>query len=201
MSRLRGVTFVELIIVLAIFSLLFSVMIGIMWNSDTYFAKGQDKVTEQSEARKVLDMISRELRSAAPYWLINGTNYTFSITNNFTKLSYYVPVFDADNAISTVRRMTYKLDPGNSSILLRRAGNTSYYSMSDKIDYVNFGAGCAGCSLFNCTTPAADCPVVRLEVRTIKSNPFDLVTKITLRNKNVTVANETEIDAPTGGEF
>jgi prepilin-type N-terminal cleavage/methylation domain-containing protein len=201
MSVQRGFTFIEMIIVVALFSVLFSVMIGIMLNSDTYFSKGQDKVTEQSEARRVIDTITRDLRSAAPYWLINGTNYTFSITSNFTKLSYYIPVFDANNNVSSVRRITYKIDPSNSSRLLRRAGNTTYSTIANHIDYVNFGAGCAGCASFNCTSLASDCPVVRLEVRTIKSNQFDLVTKIALRNSNVTVANDTEIDAPTGGEF
>jgi prepilin-type N-terminal cleavage/methylation domain-containing protein len=201
MSDSRGFTFIEVIMVVALFSVLFSVMIGVMLNSDTYFSKGQDKVTEQSEARRVLDTISRELRSAAPYWLINGTNYTLSITSNFTKLSYYIPVFDSGNNITGVRRMTYKINSTDSSQLLRRAGNTTYSTIADHINYVNFGAGCSGCASFNCTSLASDCPVVRLEVRTYKEHQFDLVTKIMLRNSNVTVANATEVDAPTGGEF
>lgn len=196
-----GITFIELVIVIGLFSVMLSVMMGLMYNSDVFFTKGQDKITEQFEARKVLDLISREMRSSAPDWVINSTHYPFSVSENNTRMDFYVPIFDADNQVTGLRKITYKLDPEDPARLLMKEGTLPEKAVSGRIDYVNFGAGCAGCASFDCASPADDCPIVRLEVRTVKDNQFDLVTKIALRNINTTVSDEAEIEAPGEGEF
>jgi prepilin-type N-terminal cleavage/methylation domain-containing protein len=197
----KAFTLLEMIVVTALFSILFSVLIGIMINSDLFFSKGQNKVTEHMEARKILETVSRSLRQAAPDWFINGTHYPLLVSNNFTRLDYYTPEFDANDAVTGIKKITYKLDPSNASYLLMKEGIEAETAVSGAVSSIRFGAGCAGCSSFNCTTLAADCPVVRLQVTTLKDNPFQLATEIKLQNQNQTLSAGDPVEEPEEGEF
>lgn len=201
MSRHRGMTMIELLIVVGLFSALFSVMIGLLYNSDTFFTKGQNKIAEQCEARRIIDLVSRDLRSASPNWDADSTQFALAVSENYTRLDYYAPVFDSDNELSGLRKITIKRDPLDEGRLLMKSGTSSEAVVSENFDYVRFGCGCSGCASFNCTSLADDCPVVQVEVRTNIGDVFDLSTKVALRNTNSTVSNETEVDAPEEGEF
>jgi len=204
LGRSCGFTLLEMMVVLGLFSLLFSAMIGLLINSDTFFTKGQNEVAKHYEARKLLDTLTRGIRMASPNWLVNGTNYPLAVSENFTRIDFYSPEFDASNGISGLKKMTYKLDPADSSRLLMKEGSNPETVISDALSYLRFGAGCGGCASYNCTAAATDCPVVRIEVRTKNTNQtieFPLETKVALRNRNSTLDNETEIEAPQQGEF
>ncbi len=196
----QAFTMIEMMVALTLFSLLFAVLIELMINSDMFFKKGQDRVAEHMEARKVLDVLSRELRPASPDWLIGGTHYLLTVTNS-TRMDYYTPVFGSDNTLAGVSKVTYKLDPSDPSQLLMKKGTGPEQVVSGKVSSVRFGAGCAGCSSFDCAVPAADCPVVRMEVTTFQGNPFTLATKIRLQNQNEVVPGSTPIEEPEEGEF
>lgn len=129
----RGFTLIEVMIVVGLFSVLFGVMVGIMYNSDLFFKKGQEKIAQQVEARKVLDILARTLRPAAPNWNIGGVSYPLAASNNFTRLDFYVPEFDSDNALSGVKKVTYKLDPVDPSRLLMKQGTDPEQVLSEAL--------------------------------------------------------------------
>lgn len=201
MRSSRGVTFIELVVVVGLFGILFGVMAGIMYNSDTFFTKGQDRIAEQFEARKIVDILSRDLRASAPDWIANSTHYPLSISENFTRLDYYIPLFNANGEVSGLRKITYKRDPLDQGRLLVKEGTSPETAVTGALEDIRFGAGCAGCASYDCATPADDCPVIRIQASTKKAAQFDLVTKIFLRNRISTMANETSVEAPGEGEF
>ena len=199
-----GFTLVELMVVVGLFSLLFSALVTLLTNSDMYYHRGQDLVSSHFEARKLLDTLAMDLRLTSPNWVINGTSYPLAVSSNFTRIDFYVPEFDASNNISDLQKVTYKLDPADNTSLLMKVGTDPQKVVSSSVTYVNFGAGCSGCASYTCSSPASDCPVVRIQVRTQSSNDtaeFSLETKVALRNQNSTLVNSTDVDAPSGGEF
>jgi len=73
--------------------------------------------------------------------------------------------------------------------------------VSNATQSLRFGGACSDCSTYNCTTVSEDCPVVKVTVVTRKDNEFELISDVALRNLNVTLSNDTEVDEPEEGEF
>lgn|GEM_PF-773379 len=204
-----GFTLVELMVAAALFSALFAVMMSVMQNSDTYYTKGKDKIAVQTEARRIVDTLAMEMRSGSSAWYWNGTWYNLTISGeNNTRLDYYIPVFDEANNITTLQRVSYKIDPANSHRLLKRVGiDGVVQTVSESVRAIDFSVGCANCTSFSCTAFAnatPDCPVVRYNV-TVAASAIDpaaknitLEGKIFLQNQNSTLGNIS--DPNDGGE-
>ncbi len=197
----RGFSLMELMVVLALFTLLFASVLGILTISDRSWNIGHNKLTEQQEARKAMDDIARLLRQSNPQWDINGTLYPATISELSKRIDFYQPVFDATGAIASLRKITFKIDPGNSRQLLKKEGSDAAVPVTGELEDINFGGGCAGCAAFNCATVADDCPVVDIQVKTKKNADFDLVSQITLRNQNVVLDTGVTVEEPQEGEF
>lgn len=202
-----GFTLVEAMVVTALFSALFGVMMFVMQNSDTYYTKGRDKIAVQTEARRIADTLVTELRAGASAWYWNGTWYNLTISGeNNTRLDFYVPVFNAENNLSTIRRVTYKLDPANPYRLQKKVGvDGIVQNVSESVRAIDFSVGCDNCSSFSCTAFAnatPDCPVVRYNVTVAvpvadpAAKNFTLEGKVFLQNQNATVGNITDPDDP-----
>lgn len=196
-----GFTLVELMFVVAIFSVLFIAMMSIMTNSDTYWKKGQNKMVEQQEARRIIDNVEFMIRESNPSWTVNSTNYTLSISSNHTRLDFYKPEFDSGDNVTGLSKITFKLNDSNAKELLKKVGTQTAVTVSDKVESITFGAGCSGCTLFNCTSIATDCPIIKIDVQTKQSAYFNLTSKVMLRNQNYTLENDTEVLQPGEGEF
>ncbi len=204
----KAFTLIELMLVLLIFALLFGTMLTIMTTQDRSWRIGYDKVTAQQEARKAVDEIARLLRQSNPNWVVSGVNYPVAITAN-NRIDFYQPIFDAGGAITTLRKITFKLNPSNIRQLLKKEGVLPEVAVANDVDSVNFGGGCAGCAAFDCANVAIDCPVVTIEIRTRKlrevpwtsqMDQFSLSSQVTLRNTNV-ATSDVVIEEPEAGEF
>lgn len=196
----RAFSLIELLVVVLIFTFLFSAILTVMAISDRSWRSGRDKLIEQQEARMAVDQMARLLRQSNPNWSIAGTSYPVTITSN-NRIDFYQPVFDAAGAITSLRKITFKLNPSDLTQLLKKVGTQDEVVIANDINSVYFGGGCAGCSDFNCLTVSEDCPVVSMEVRSEKLTEFILSSKITLRNAFVDLPDEVEIEEPEEGEF
>jgi hypothetical protein len=188
-------------VVVGIFTGIFAMILTVLTNSDQSFRVGQDKLAEQQEARKAMDGISGLLRQSNPAWVINGTSYPVAVSEANTRIDFYRPVFDANGNIASLKKITFKLDPSNNERLLKKEGTADEIAIAHNISYLNFGAGCAGCGSFNCASVAEDCPAVSIDVRARKKNEFALLSQVSMRNQNVTLSSEVEVEEPQEGEF
>jgi prepilin-type N-terminal cleavage/methylation domain-containing protein len=198
----RAFTLIEVIIVVVLFTMLFAAIIGIFLNSDRSWRMGQKKLFEQQEARRVMNRITVSLRQANPDWVINSTHYGLTISSSGKRLDFYIPVFDASGDITTLKKVTFKLNtPDYPRQLLQKVGLDDPVVISDDIENISFGGGCAACAAYTCSTLASDCPEVRVEVVTKKNAEFHLISLVTLRNRNAVVSEDVEIEQPEQGEF
>jgi prepilin-type N-terminal cleavage/methylation domain-containing protein len=195
----KGFSLLELMLVLLIFTFLFGAILTVMTTQDRSWRTGYDKVTAQQEARKAVDNIARLLRESNPSWDIGGVLYPVVITSG-NRIDFYQPLFDSEGNITTLRKVTYKLNPADATQLLRKVGTQDAVVVANNINSISFGAGCFGCSAFNCSSVAADCPVVKIDVTTEKAKQFSLSSQVTLRNTNITAAGVT-VEEPAEGEF
>lgn len=196
----KGFTLVEMLFVVVIFSFLFGALLVVMTSSDKSWRTGRDKITEQQEARKAIDNMSWLLRQSNPNWLINGISYPVTITAN-NRIDFYQPVFDAQGNITTLQKVTFKLNPSDTTQLLKKVGTQNDSVIATEVQSINFSGGCAGCSAFTCPALAADCPVVKIDIQTLEDKGFSLSSKVTLRNTNITLSDDTEVQQPEAGEF
>ena len=196
----KGVTLMEMLVVVLIFTFLFGATLTILALSDRSWQTGQGKLIEQQEARKTMDNIGRLLRQTAPDWVIDSTHYPVAISEQNTRIDFYQPIFDANGAIASLRKITFKINPSDSTQLLKKEGTANPVVVATQIESIDFGGGCAECSAFNCTSVAEDCPLVTVEVKTRKDNVFTLSSQINLRNGNTNLGVGTGIEEPGEGE-
>lgn len=196
----RAFTLVELMLVVLIFTFLFSAALAVLSTSDRSWREGQSKLTEQQEARRAVDTMTRLIRQSNPDWVLNTTHYPVIITSH-NRIDFYQPVFTEAGQISTLKKITFKLNPLDPSQLLKKEGTASAVAIANNVESVYFGGGCASCSAFNCSAVANDCPTVKITVQTRKSSGFSLSSEISLRNTNAVLEDEVEVEQPEEGEF
>ena len=195
----KGFSLLELMLVLLIFTFLFAAVLTVLTTQDRSWRAGYDKLTEQQEARKAVDNIAGLLRESNPSWDIGGTPYAVTITAG-NRIDFYQPLFDSEGNITALRKVTYKLNSLDATQLLRKIGTQDAVAVANNINSISFGGGCSGCSAFNCSSVAADCPVVKIDVTTEKAKQFSLSSQITLRNTDIS-AGEVVVEEPPEGEF
>ena len=185
--------------VVALFSAIFAAMMSLLTNSDTYWTRGQNKVREQQEARRVMDTMVKALRDANPSWLINGTYYNLSITSNYTNLTFYRPVFnETTNNISTLQKVTFRRSTFTPTNLRQKIGSGSSTNLTTELSAVRFTGSQTGADPFNCT---AACNTVRIELTTRKDNDFLLVGQVSLRNRPTTLDSNVTVESSEEGAF
>lgn len=197
----KGFSLVEMMVVLGLFTFLFGAILTVLAVSDRSWRGGKNKLIEQQEARKVINNISRLLRQSNPDWVINDTHYPVSITEQRKRIDFYNPVFNTDGQISSLKKVTFKLNPDNAHELLKKEGTSNTVVVTGEIEDISFGGGCSGCASFDCAVVAGDCPVVRIDVKTKKDLEFLLVSDVTLRNQSITLSSDVTVDEPSEGEF
>jgi prepilin-type N-terminal cleavage/methylation domain-containing protein len=196
----KGFTLLEMMIVFAIFTFLFAAILTVLSTSDRSWRTGQHKFTEQQQARRAMDIMAKLLRQSNPDWVIEGTHYPVSITSN-NRIDFYQPVFNDAGAISSLKKITFKLDPSDVTQLLRKDGTQNAAVIATNVESVNFGGGCAACSAFNCSSVSADCPMVAIDITTKGEAGFVLSSKVALRNTNAVLGDDVEVEQPEAGEF
>jgi hypothetical protein len=155
-----------------------------------------------------MDNITGLLRQTNSDWSIGGNHYTVSISGTSNdRIDFYQPIFNSSGTITTLPKVTFKLDPANPRRLLRNIGSTVNPSIiSEEIQSITFGGGCPcpglpPCSSgFNCTSVADDCPIVQIQITTNdRDQSFNLSSQVMLRNRNITATGT--VDEPAQGAF
>jgi prepilin-type N-terminal cleavage/methylation domain-containing protein len=196
----KGVTLLEMMVVLGIFVGLFAAIVTILTSSDRSWRIGQSKLQEQRSARLAMDTISRYLRQSNPDWVISGNHYPVTITST-SRIDFYQPLFDTNGNITTLQKVTFKLNTLDATQLLMKVGTSASVLVADHIQSISFSGGCVACAAYNCTSVAADCPMVLVSITTRQDNDFTLTSKIHIRNYAVPLDSTTEIEEPVAGEF
>ena len=203
----RGMTLVEILVVIVLFLLLFGSIIAVSVDSERSWRTGQDKMICQQQARRVIDEVARLVRQSSVTWAVAGNSYTASISDQNRRLDFFVPEFDSNGNTLSLRKITFKLDPTDSTVLLKKEGNDQPVVVARNVDNIYFGAGCAGCNTFDCSVLLADCPVVEFDVRTRRVGnqnrvyTFSLSSKAYLRNQAPALSSEVTVELPGEGEF
>ena len=203
----RGLTLIEILVVAVLFLLLFGAVMMASVGSERSWRTGQDNMACQQQARQVIDEVVRLIRQSGVTWSSSGNSYTTTISDQNKRLDFYVPEFDTDGNISALRKVTFKLDPLDTSVLLKKEGTDSPVVVARDIDNIYFGAGCAGCATFDCSVPVSDCPIIEINVRTSRVGvqnreyTFSLSSRAYLRNQASELASEVTLDFPSEGEF
>jgi hypothetical protein len=167
-------------------------MFGVLVNSDTYWNKGQNKITEQVEARIIMDTIARDLRQS-------NTNWGISIDNSENKILFYKPVFNDSGYKTGTHWVIFKPNITESHKYERKEqGASAFSAFANYVENVTFYGSSDGCITFNSTTVSSGCPRIRITVKTKKDNEFSLVSEVALRNQAFT--NDT-VEVPEEGEF
>jgi prepilin-type N-terminal cleavage/methylation domain-containing protein len=183
----KGFTLVEVLVVVLIFVFLFAIILAILTQSDRAFSLGKNKLKEHQEARKVFSNIAYLLRQSSPDWIVNSTHYPLSISENSTRIDFYLPIFNQTSGeIQSLKKVTFKLNPENPKQLLKKIGLDTAQVVAEDIESLHFD--------YNNLK-------VSVNLTTQKEAGFNFNNyTVTLRNINATL-NETEIIEPGEGEF
>jgi prepilin-type N-terminal cleavage/methylation domain-containing protein len=200
----KAFTLSELMVVVLIFTFLFSAILVIMVSSQHSWRIGQEKAGEQQEARRVADDIVRLLRQSKPEWVtIEPSGFP-----NRDKILFYQPVIDeGTGAVDPGDWFIYKPDPADARRLLKKKETGEWMAVAQQIESIRFNGGdCAGCNCdfsnsacSTCLSVTADCPLVRLQVESKTGGGFTLSTTVQLRNYTPTPGELPE--PPAEGEF
>ena len=201
----EGYSLIEMMVVVSIFTFLFAAIFTMLTISNRSWRIRYNKLIEQQEARKAMDEITRFLRRTNPEWIDeSGNSYPVNIPSS-NRIDFYIPIFALDGEITAFRKITFKLNPENPHQLLKKVGNASAVVVATDIENLDFGGGCAGCSAFDCSTVADDCPRVTIAIETKSESDskteYSLNSQVTLRNINVVIPEDIEVEQPEEGEF
>jgi hypothetical protein len=189
MKNNRAYTLMEIMVVACLMGLFVSALLGITINSETFWNKGQNKITEQEDARSAMDSIVKDLRESNTYWGVNISG---------SEIIFYKPNFNSAGYMTGTYWVGYKINPGNSKQLLRKAeGDADYTPVANYLQSVTFAGSTDGCQTFNNNTVPSNCPRVRITITTKKDKNFTLSSDVVLRNQYTAAAG----DPPEEGEF
>jgi prepilin-type N-terminal cleavage/methylation domain-containing protein len=193
----KGMTLLEMMIVVLIFTFLFSAILTILATSDRSWRIGNNKLIEQQEARRAMDQIARFLRRSKPEWItIAASGFP-----NRDKILFYEVIFDdVTRQTNPGPWIVFKPDPNDQRLLVTKDANeANWNNVAGEIEAITFGGGCANCAAFNCIAVDPSCPIVRVDITTRRENNFTLTSYINLRNH--TAVSVTLPEPPPEGEF
>ncbi len=191
-----GHTLVEVMVVIGIFLILFSTLATILLRSERTWQTGQNKLIEVQQARRLTDKLVGTIRESNPDWVVAGVHYPVTISNGNTRIDYYEPVFNSTGSVVSLKKVTFKVDPADSTRILMKEGTSPESIVATAVDSININCGCSGC-----TAVDSSCPRVSVNVVTRKNAPFNWTSQVTLRNTNMAVDDDVTVEEPAAGEF
>lgn len=188
MKKISGFSLLEILIVVAIFAVISSVIFGTMDSARVGFASASNQINRQQEARRAVNRISEDLKMTNPFWDIGGTSYLVTISHGGNQIDFYLPVFD-NNEIISLTAVRYFIGGINNSQLLRREGGVNTVIAND------INVGFQGEALFAFDN-SPDNTVININVPVIKKDAtFVLTSKVNLRNRQIELDDEVEVEA------
>ncbi|HOW43120.1 MAG TPA: type II secretion system protein [Candidatus Omnitrophota bacterium] len=197
----KGVTLVEMMMVVLLFTGILSAMLFILMHSDTYWTRGQAKIDYQAKARVAIIDLAKQMRQSKASW-VRISNTDLGNSSDYTL--FYRPLFDADGNYTGTSWVVYRFDEVNNQLLKREQGELVYSTLIDNVENAQWFAS-SDCATFGSTTVSTTCPRVRfaLVVRTnddeVEFQEYNVTTDIELRNEFTSGTAEPEW--PEEGEF
>ncbi len=178
----KAFTFVELLISVTIFVLLFGVLVSIFLTTNKTYSIESVQLEKQQQARIAIDNIISSLRKSSTNWDIEGIEYPTLINGDGTQIDYYLPVFDTDNVITQLRGARIYLSSTVSGQLLLRIGSDPAKVIGNFIDtdansrpFFEFSAG------------SNNLVEVSIPVKKDDEGAFVLKAKVLMRNSDRTL--------------
>ena len=212
----KSTTLVEVMIVAGIMTIVLGGILSFLIMSDNSWEIGQDKLAEQQQARIAMTNIADALQRSSPNW-VDITGNSYGVTLNTSRIDFYIPQFymaccpdycgddslcrDGSNVlhdsedIQALLKVTYKLDPNDSTKLLKKEGTSQEVSVANDMSRINFSCGCIGC-----TAVDDNCPFVDIDITTQRQTQCNLQSKINLRNQRIILV-DVDVEEPEEGEF
>jgi len=129
----RSLTLVEVLVAVAIFIILFGIVITFLINYDKFFKLNEIRIRQQEEAKKVFLSVSELLRQA-----INSTNCQISIIQNNTGIEFCIPnITTTTNNITSLRRVKVFFNQTNNT-LLKKEGIEPNITIANNIKDIYF---------------------------------------------------------------
>lgn len=213
---IKGSTLIELMVVMGIIGFLTTGIVAFLISTDRSWRIGQTQMSEQQEARRAIDDISSILRRAQ-----TNSTYQVQISDANRRIDFYIPIFYPDccpkcgtdttcsaecvdsagnchsrGEVRSLSKITYKLNPSRATQILKKEGTNPEAVIANNITALNFNCGCLNCVAVNIT-----CPRVDVSVTSQISIPYQLTSKIALRNINMTLPDALPVEQPAEGEF
>jgi prepilin-type N-terminal cleavage/methylation domain-containing protein len=179
-----GFSLIEILIVVAILGIISRIIFETMNSARIGLGAANNQINSQQEARRGIDRIMADLKMTSPAWEISATEYPAVISNSGNQLDFYLPVF-TDNEVTQLTAVRYFI---SGSQLLRRAGSTNTVLAND----INTNAVLVN-PIF--VFDNAENTVINISVPIIKADTsFTLDSQINLRNRQVELDDEVEVD-------
>ena len=216
MKKYCGLTLIEMMVVVAIFSILFIAVFTVLFTSNTSWRVGYNKTIEQQEARRAIDSIGMLIRQTKPSWVTISSD----VDGNHDKILFYEPdfnntVYNNTTGVTTVMPGDWVIYKTNTSdtreLMMKGEGDADWTIITQHMTKIKFNGGsCAGCncnfansaclSCMAATNATSKCPLIRVEINSTREKGFSLVSYLGLRNDdyNATVTNPSP---PEEGEF
>lgn len=194
--RRSGHTLIEILVVVGIFLLLFSSWASILLNSERSWQIGKNKLMEAQQARRATDRLVGLLRESNPAWNVSNTTYPVTLSAGNTRIDFYTPVFNSSGNVTSLRKVTFKIDPANSTQLLMKEGTDPESVVAAAINAFTVNCACTGCVAID-----TSCPRASINVVTLKNVGFNWTAQVTLRNTAMTVPPGIIVEEPAEGEF
>lgn len=115
MSNQRGLTLLELLIALGLVGLVAGIALGSLRLASHAWERGEARLDTAQRARFVTDLLTRELRSALPYWVrINEKEQMVAFSGASTSVKFLTTAGGLTTAVpeGALREVTYALAPG-----------------------------------------------------------------------------------------
>lgn len=193
LKKRYGLTLVETLIVLFIFTTTFTAIFTIYNLSNRTFKEGRLLVETQQEARKVMLKLAKDLHQTSPRWTVDGTNYDISINAAGDEITFYLPVLDlATDTITALRQVRFWVGV-NPIEQFQRTESTTTQMVADFIDNDPLEK-----PFFSFV--GVDKQTVNIKIP-IKRDSFEyaLTSSITLRNSNQTIDDIPVEEIPPDG--
>lgn len=126
---MKGFTFIEILIVIAIFGLITAGLFSVLIVADLSWHEDMSRVDLEQEARRAMDGMVRELRQS------KTSNIT--ISNGNQTIEFAIPVNITSSPVTYSENITYSLNTTNHMIV-RTIGGTDSVTIGSYINYLNF---------------------------------------------------------------
>lgn len=211
MKIIRSFTLVEVLLVVAIFTVFFFFVLDFLLSSQRASKSGDIKINEQQQARLAIYRIKNVLQESNYHWEVNNTTYPVTISQNGRRIDFYIPEFYPDccpqdcssidvckdsannihslGEIEKLVKVSIKLD-STAHQIVKKVGLNPSDIVAKNVEDLSF------------SWADADNNSILVEISIKEKNYYNISSLVKLRNNNINLANETvEIEEPGEGEF